>query len=167
MTVKRRPQRAFIIKVARIKTAELGRNISSNHMKPSKMDKAQRIILSRHLPRSQWYHHLNFQEQNLRNQKPLLPQLLILNTNIRKVPTSIMQVSNRVKRRKLIHQRRHTCTKGMSSMPLALLMTNTIMRVQEEKIRLFLRFIVMIPSTNSQIKKSKSSIIIVRKSTSE
>ena len=166
MTVKRRPQRAFITKVARIKTAELGRNISSNHM-GFMMDKAQRIILSRHLPRSQWYHHLNFQEQHLRNQKPLLPQLLILNTNIRKVPTSIMQVSKRVKRRKLIHQRRHICTKGMSSMPLALLMTNTIMRMQEEKIRLFLRFIVMIPSTNSQIKKSKSSIIIVRKSTSE
>ena len=166
MTVKRRPQRAFIIKVERIKTAELGRNISSNHM-GFKMDKAQRIILSRHLPRSQWYHHLNFQEQHLRNQKPLLPQLLILNTNIRKVPTSIMQVSKRVKRRKLIHQRRHICTKGMSSTPLALLMTNTIMRMQEEKIRLFLRFIVMIPSTNSQIKKSKSSIIIVRKSTSE
>ena len=143
--------------------AELGTNKSNNHKKPSKMHKANWIRALRHLQRGKWSHRLNFQEQHPSNQKLQLAQLLILSINIVKVLMEIMLAP----KRKLIHQGRHINTIGKLTMPRAPLTKTTTMRMEEEKMILSRRCIVTTPSLNSQIKKSTSRNIVVRKSTSE
>ncbi len=133
-------------------------------MKPSKMYKALRIRVSTHLQKGKLFHRLNFQEHHQPYQKPMLVQLRILSISIAKVSTKI--ILEMTTRKKLIHQRSHIHTKGKLTMPPAPLMKNTTMRMEEEKMRLFRKCTVTIPSL-SQIKKSKSISIVVPKSTSE
>ena len=135
-------------------------------MKPSKMYKALRIRVSTHLQRGKQFHRLNFQEHHQTYQKPMLvqPLILLLSISIAKVSTKI--ILEMTTRKKLIHQRSHIHTKGKLTMPPAPLMKNTTMRMEEEKMRLFRKCTEMIPSL-SQIKKSKSRSIFVKKSTSE
>ena len=128
------------------------------------MLKAHTIRARRHLLRGKWFHRLNFLEHHPLNLKSLLAQLLILSTNRGKVPTKIMLVTTR---KKLIQQRRLICLKDKLTMLPAPLMRTTTTRMEEDKMRLSQRCIVTIPSLNSQIKRSRSRSIVVRKSTSE
>jgi len=128
------------------------------------MYRALRIRVSIHLQRGNWFLRLNFQEHHQPYQKPILVQLPILSISIAKVSTKIMLEMTTGK--KLIHQRSHIHTKGKLTMPPAPLMKNTTMRMEEEKMRLFRKCTEMIPSL-SQIKKSKSRSIFVKKSISE
>ncbi len=128
------------------------------------MYRALRIRVSIHLQRSNWFLRLNFQEHHQPNQKAMLVQLLILSISIAKVSTKIMLEMTTGK--KLIHQRSHIHTKGKLTMPPVPLTKTTTMKMEEDKMRLSRRCTVMIPSL-SQIKKSKSRSIVVKKSTSE